>query len=109
MRALTATMVMTFTISTACVGGPGAPPSPDDDTPGEIGGPGGGERPGRDDRDDDDDAPPSTIPPRGPTEPGACVADQCAPIECTCGETKVPVRACLENRCVTECGQVGCT
>lgn len=111
MRASTVTILTTLLISTACVGGPGSPPNPNDDSAGEIGtgGPGSGERPGRGDDDDDDDyVPPPTSPGSSSGGETGCVSEQCTPLQCTCSGTQVPIRACIENRCATSCREVGC-
>lgn len=105
MRALTATIVTTLFISTACVGGPGSPPDPDDDAPidqGQTGGPREGERPNR------DEEPAMSTPPGPPSRPAACAADQCAPVKCTCNDVEMSIQRCIENRCVTSCTEAGC-
>jgi hypothetical protein len=98
MRALTATIVTTLFLSTACVGGPGPLPTTGDGEPGEQVQTGGSAQKGD----------PSSGSSSSNT-PAACVIDQCPELSCTCGKLATKVQKCAGSACATTCAQAGCS
>lgn len=103
MRALTATIVTTLTISTACVGGPGPLPTQGDD--GEqvdvvqAGGSGDNEQ--------------TTSSSGSPSSSGStsqsCVVSQCPQLSCVCGKFTATVQKCAGDVCAKTCAEAGCS
>jgi hypothetical protein len=117
MRAVIMGLILQASLSWACVGGPGPLPtegsdgvpveqtSPSEGTKSESSG-------GTSSGNSSSSSSSSSQPSGGTTSSGGTTpscADQCAPLNCTCGRFATKVQQCVNGTCAKTCAEAGCT